>query len=131
MSRAAVAAVAAVWLAAPAAAQATRAPGPPLAVRTVVAPADSLRPPDRWIARDKALHAAGGLLITLSAQYVLTDKLDLPNGRALPVAAGSAMALGLLKEAADARRPVGAHFSWRDLAADAVGVALAALVTAL
>ena len=89
---------------------------------------DPEAPPDDWIARDKALHLGASFLLTLSGQYVLTDKADWSNGRALPVAAGSALALGLVKELADARRPRDPHFCWRDLAADAAGVALAAAV---
>jgi uncharacterized protein YfiM (DUF2279 family) len=126
-------------------AQTTRAPGPPLAVvptsRVAIAAdvevpvdarlapaADSLRPPDLWIARDKAMHASASFLLTLSGQYVLTDKAGLSNGQALPVSAATTLALGVLKEVADSRRARGPHFSWRDLAADAVGVALGALV---
>ncbi len=87
-------------------------------------------PPDDWLGRDKALHLGASFLITLSGQYVLVDKADLSNGRALPVSAGVALALGLAKEVADSRRPRHPLFSWRDLAADAAGVALAAAVTA-
>lgn len=121
-------------------AQAPRAAGPPLAsesARVEAARADSLRavrraerPPDRWIARDKALHTGGSFLLVLSGQYVLTDKARLSNAEALPVSAGTTLALGLLKEVADSRRPRGPHFSWRDLAADALGIALGALVVA-
>ena len=88
-------------------------------------------PPEAWLARDKALHAGGSFLLTLAGQYVLTDKSRLSNAEALPVAAGAALALGLLKEVADGRRPRYPHFCWRDLAADAAGVALAATVVAL
>ncbi len=80
---------------------------------------------DPWLGRDKALHAAGSFLLTLSAQYVLTAKLDADEGTALPLAAGMTLSLGLAKEVADSRRPVSPLFSPRDLAADAVGVALA------
>ena len=92
---------------------------------------DALRPADDWIARDKALHAGGSFLLTLAGQYVLTDKTGWSNGDALPVAAGAALALGLAKEVADSRRERDPHFCWRDLAADAAGVALAAAVVAL
>ncbi|MEP0546052.1 MAG: hypothetical protein ABJF88_03905 [Rhodothermales bacterium] len=87
-----------------------------------VAP-DTLRDP--WLGRDKVLHAAGSFLLTLSAQYVLTSKLDTDEDTAVPIAAGSAFSLGLAKEVADSRRPVRPLFSTRDLVADAVGVALA------
>lgn len=82
-------------------------------------------PPDPWIGRDKVLHAAGSFLLTLSAQYVLTSKLDASEDGALPIAAGATLSLGLAKEIADSRRPVRPFFSTRDLVADAVGVALA------
>ena len=67
---------------------------------TAASGADPL--PDEWVARDKAMHLGASFLLTLSGQYVLTDKAGLSDGRALPVAAGSALALGLLKEVADA-----------------------------
>ena len=81
---------------------------------------------DPWLARDKALHAGGSFLLTLSGQYVLTAKLAASEGTALPIAAGTTLALGLAKEVLDSRRPVRPLFSTRDLVADAVGIALAA-----
>ena len=80
---------------------------------------------DPWLGRDKALHAGGSFLLTLSAQYVLTAKLAASEGTALPLAAGTALSLGLAKEVLDGRRAVRPHFSTRDLVADAVGVVLA------
>ena len=100
--------------------QPARAPSPSSPLST----ADSTLT-DPWFGRDKALHAAGSFLLTLSAQYVLTAKLGASEGTALPIAAGTAFSLGLAKEVADSRRPVRPLFSTRDLAADAVGVALA------
>ena len=88
-------------------------------------------PPDDWLGRDKALHAGASFLLTLAGQYVLTDKSGWSNGDALPAAAGAALALGLAKEVADSQRSRHPHFCWRDLAADAAGVALAAAVVAL
>jgi uncharacterized protein YfiM (DUF2279 family) len=95
----------------------------PEPVAVSVAPRDTLRDP--WLGRDKVLHAAGSFLLTLSAQYVLTSKLDTSEDGALPIAAGTALSLGLAKEVADSRRAVRPLFSVRDLVADAVGVALA------
>jgi uncharacterized protein YfiM (DUF2279 family) len=94
-----------------------------IAPTSVYVPADTLRDP--WLGRDKVLHAAGSFLLTLSAQYVLVNKLDTSEDGALPIAAGTAFSLGLAKEVADSRRRVNPLFSVRDLAADAFGVALA------
>ncbi|NNF56796.1 MAG: hypothetical protein HKN04_01005 [Rhodothermaceae bacterium] len=99
----------------------------PLALDTTETP----RPPDPWLGRDKALHAGGSFLLTLSAQYVLTDKAGASNGEALPFAIGSALTLGLAKEVMDSQRPLHPHFSTRDLVADAVGVLLAVGVVLL
>lgn len=87
--------------------------------------------PDEWIARDKAMHFGASFLMTLAGQYVLTDKGTMTNGEALPVAAGSALALGLAKEVMDSQRDQHPHFCWRDLAADAAGVALGVAVISL
>ena len=103
----------------------------PPEVAVPCAEAERPAPPDDWFGRDKALHAGGSFLMTLAGQYVLTDKGALSNGEALPVAAGATLALGLAKEVLDAQRPRDPHFCWRDLAADATGVALAALVVGL
>ncbi len=91
---------------------------------------DSLRPPpDDWLGYDKGLHVGASFLLTLSGQYVFTDKAGLSNDGALPFSVGAALALGIAKEVADSRRTSFPLFSLRDLAADALGVAAAALVT--
>lgn len=141
MIRPALAAALALLAAAPAPAQAPayegyalpglrldRAPARPEAA---VARPDTTAPPDAWIAYDKALHAGGSFLLTLSGQYVLVDKGGLSNGEALPVSASGTLLLGLLKEVADSRRARHPLFSWRDLVADGLGVLAAAAVTAL
>ncbi len=102
----------------------------PMPLRAAMLHADTTdapvrRPPDDWIAVDKAQHLAGSFLLTLGGQYVLVNKAELDEGEAWPVAAGVALGLGVAKEVADGRRRRRPHFSWRDLAADAVGVGLA------
>jgi hypothetical protein len=70
--------------------------------------------------------------MTLAGQYVFERKAGLADSDALPLSAGFSLAVGLGKEIADRQRAgVPAAFSWRDLAADALGVALAALVIVL
>ena len=89
------------------------------------------RPADEWLGRDKALHAGASFLLTLSGQYVLVSKGGLSEDDALPLSAGAALSLGVLKETADASRATAPLFSLRDLAADALGVLLAVLVIEL
>lgn len=79
---------------------------------------------DPWIARDKALHLSYSFLWTLSSQYVLTHKTPLSHDQSVPWAITSGVTIGLTKELYDHRRPRNA-FSWRDMAANAVGIGLA------
>ena len=117
----------------PAEAQLLEAP-PPLreALLDHALPApDDRPPPDPWFGIDKAQHFTFSALFVLAGQYVLTDKADLSGGRALPLACGGTLALGLAKEIHDANRPRRPLFSWKDLAADAAGVALGAAIVVL
>ncbi len=83
------------------------------------------RPTDRWLGFDKAQHAAFSFLWTLSSQYTLVNKFDLSERRALPFSVGSGVLLGLSKELYDGSTAPRNSFSYRDLAADAFGIALA------
>jgi VanZ family protein len=87
-------------------------------------PAGSPAPTDRWWAQDKAQHVAFSGLWTLSTQYVLVQKAGWGERSALPVAAGTAAAVGGLKEVYDATRPQ-RDASGKDLVANAVGIGLA------
>ena len=82
------------------------------------------RPPDPWLGFDKAQHAAFSFLWTLGSQYTLVNKMDVSERRALPFSISSGAVIGLAKEVYDAR--LGRRFSYRDLAANAVGLVLAA-----
>ena len=83
------------------------------------------RPTDRWLGFDKAQHAAFSFLWTLSSQYTLVNKFDVSERGALPFSVGSGMVLGLSKELYDASTAPRNFFSYRDLVADAFGIALA------
>ncbi len=85
------------------------------------------RPPDRWLARDKLLHASTSFLLTLSSQYILVNKLNYQEHRALPISLGLTFSIGVGKEFYDRRKP-GGYISYRDLLADVLGLALAALI---
>ncbi len=83
------------------------------------------RPPDRWLGLDKVQHAAFSFLWTLSSQYTLVNKIKVSERRALPFSVGSGVLLGLSKELYDGSTAPRNSFSYRDLAADAFGIALA------
>ncbi len=83
------------------------------------------RPPDRWLGLDKVQHAAFSFLWTLSSQYTLVNKIEVSERRALPFSVGSGVLLGLSKELYDGSTAPRNAFSYRDLAADAFGIALA------
>ena len=53
----------------------------------VAAPPPRPAPRDEWLGRDKALHAGGSFLLTLSGQYVLVSKGGLSEDGALPLSA--------------------------------------------
>ena len=81
---------------------------------------------DAWWAADKAKHVGASFLITLSSQYVLTEKKGLSEGAALPLSMGLSAAVGFSKELYDRHTGPAYRFSRRDLAADGVGILLAA-----
>ena len=86
---------------------------------------------DPWLGRDKTLHATASFALALGGQLVLTQGAGLSGDRAIPISAGTTLALGVMKELTDRRRDRNPNFSWRDLVADALGVAAAALVVSL
>lgn len=83
---------------------------------------------DRWLGRDKAQHFLASALIATAAQYVLVNKLGVPERRALPVSLVLSAQAGLAKETLDAYRVGGSGFSVRDLVWDGVGIGAAALL---
>lgn len=83
------------------------------------------QPLDPWIAYDKAQHLTFSFLWTLSSQYALEQKAGWRTGRALPMAAGTSVAVGVAKELYDWKVGPTRRFSYRDLVADGLGVVLA------
>jgi len=86
---------------------------------------------DEWWARDKAKHLVVSTLWTLSTQYVLVAKAAWSERDALPVSIASAASVGLAKEIYDNRLGPSAHFSWKDLVADAAGIGIGVVVILL
>lgn len=86
--------------------------------------ADDEGPMDRWWARDKFRHVTYSFLWTLSTQYVLVSKANWSERDALPASIGSAFLAGLGKELYDWQLGPRRLFSWRDMVANGVGIAL-------
>jgi putative lipoprotein len=81
---------------------------------------------DSWIAKDKARHAvASALIVGGSVWYSKYKNHSRPND-SMRFGVGFTLSLGLAKELSDARKP-GGMFSWKDLAADALGLAAGVL----
>lgn len=85
---------------------------------------------DPWLGPDKAKHAVGSALWTLSTQYVIVNKAGWTERDGVPVSIASGVAIGVTKELYDASRSNG-QASVRDLVADAVGVGVAVGIIAL
>lgn len=80
--------------------------------------------PSKWASFDKLQHVTFSFLMTIGAQYTLVDKFDVSSASAIPVSAGSSLAVGVAKELYDRQRTDGGRFDIRDLVADLVGVTL-------
>ena len=91
----------------------------------------SPREADDWLGRDKLYHLGASFGLALGAHVALTEGAGMEAEAARPLAAGFALGIGLAKEYADERRPRRPLFSWKDLAADAAGVALGIAVASL
>lgn len=88
---------------------------------------DSLNTQHKTIGFDKIQHAAFSCLWTLSSQYVMVNKSGFNEHKALSYSVSSAALVGLTKELNDLNRKDG-HFSWGDLIADGVGIAIAVFI---
>ena len=80
-------------------------------------------PEDPWVGRDKLYHFVGSLVIQ-TAGHAIGRSAGLEYRDAVWTAAGVTMSLGMAKELYD--RADGRFFSYRDLAADAIGTGTAA-----
>jgi putative lipoprotein len=76
---------------------------------------------DRWLGRDKGLHAAASAVIAAAGYAASAPWIDAPAGRAA-VGASLALSVGAAKEVWDAR--TGGDPSWKDFAWDAIGTAV-------
>ena len=82
---------------------------------------------DKWFAIDKLQHFSYSCLISLGCQYVLVNKQSNTEEESLPISSVLSFSAGLLKELNDNRGKNG-FFSWKDMVANAAGIAVAAVI---
>ena len=79
--------------------------------------------PDNWLAMDKFWHFSASF-VTVGAAYDLSRyRLNMSAPWPTCVSLGGTAALGVSKEFYDLAGPT-KHFSWKDLVADAAGIAV-------
>ena len=76
---------------------------------------------DRWLAMDKFWHFSASFVTVGATYHFGRDRISLSEPLSTGIATGGTITLGLTKEFYDLAGP-GGRFSWRDLAADALGV---------
>ena len=84
---------------------------------------DTLRIADKWFAKDKAEHLVVSAFLTGVSHSVLRDFYRNREESSIYFSAGLALSLGLGKEFHD-RRTAQGKFSYKDLAADILGIGL-------
>jgi putative lipoprotein len=77
---------------------------------------------DGWLGRDKAKHFLASAIIAGGVAWNQHRRYNRGGEPSLYTGAGVSLSLGLAKELSDKRKP-GGLFSWKDLAADALGAA--------
>ena len=82
---------------------------------------------DKWFAIDKLQHFSYSCLVSLGCQYVLVNKQNNTEEESLPISSALSFSAGLMKELDDNRRENG-FFSWKDMVANAAGIAVAAVI---
>ena len=82
---------------------------------------------DKWFAIDKLQHFSYSCLVSLGCQYILVNKNSNTEEESLPISSALSFSAGLLKELNDNRGKNG-FFSWKDMVANATGIAVAAVI---
>ena len=81
---------------------------------------------DKWIAIDKLQHFSYSCFLSFGTQYVLVNKLDLREGKAVPMSSLLSLSAGILKEINDKRG--GSYFSYKDMVANGIGILTAGII---
>ena len=81
---------------------------------------------DKWMAIDKLQHFTYSCFISFGTQYILVNKLDLIEGKAVPISSLLSLSAGILKEINDKRG--GSYFSYKDMVANGLGILTAIII---
>ena len=88
------------------------------------------RPPsetDRWFAMDKFWHVSASFVTVGATYHLCANRLDMNPPWPTACALGTTSGVGIAKEFYDLAGPTH-YFSWKDLAADALGIGLGYIV---
>ena len=80
---------------------------------------------DKWIAIDKIQHFGYSLFVSLGSQYILVNKLDCENNKAIPISSFISFSAGLAKEIQDKKS---SFFSKKDMIANIMGISAAIII---
>ena len=80
---------------------------------------------DKWIAIDKIQHFGYSLFVSLGSQYILVNKLDCENNKAIPISSFISFSAGLAKEIQDKKS---SFFSKKDMIANIMGISTAIII---
>ena len=84
-------------------------------------------PNDRWLSTDKLQHLVVSIHLTLLSYKIAHQSYHNTPAISRMESAGLVLSIGLGKEFRDSRKPSG-KFSYKDLAADALGIALGLII---
>ena len=82
---------------------------------------------DEWLAIDKVQHFMYSAFVSFGTQYVLVNKIQMNENKALPFSSLLSFSAGLLKEINDNRSKNG-FFSKKDMVANSFGIIFAGII---
>ena len=82
---------------------------------------------DSWLSPDKGYHIVGSMIGTTLAGKLSLGAFETTKQNSQIIGAGVSLTLGVLKEVHDSGKPDNL-FSWKDLAADGVGILIGILL---
>lgn len=82
---------------------------------------------ESWISLDKGYHIVGSMICTTLVGQLSKKGFDTSTQKTQVIGAGTSFTLGLVKEIYDSKKPQN-KFSWKDLAANGVGIIIGVIL---